>query len=144
MQEGKNGPLGPTVLLMLCTSDMLHSVFKSKTVFHDCTSILTLTWFKFLSLFRRERQCVISSPRLHLQRLFLFPAMVHRRLRVDAPGRRRALAHQLFASLCICAPPLRLPPLCSAVLKPNLRSKTIGLTKLDPFAPVFCLFSGGI
>lgn len=87
---------------------------------------------------------VICSPLLHLQRLFLFPAVVHGRLRVDAPGWRSALAHRLFASLCICAPPLCLPPLCSAVLKPNLRSKTIDLSKVDPFAPVICLLIGGI
>lgn len=86
---------------------------------------------------------VIRSPLLHLQWLFLLPAVVHGRLRVDAPGRRSALTHRLFASLCVCAPPLRLPPLSSAVLKPNLRSKTIDLTNLDPFAPVSCLFIGG-
>lgn len=55
MQEGKNGPLGPTVLLMLWTADTLHSVFKSKTAFHDCTSILALIWLNFLSLFLRGR-----------------------------------------------------------------------------------------
>lgn len=82
---------------------------------------------------------VLRSPLLHLQRLFLLPAVVHGRLRVDAPGRRSALAHRLLASLCVCAAPLRLPPLCSAVLKPNLHSKTIDLTKRDPFAPLICL-----
>lgn len=30
MQEGKNGPLGPTVLLILWTTDTLYSVIKSK------------------------------------------------------------------------------------------------------------------
>lgn len=87
---------------------------------------------------------VIRSPLLHLQRLFLFPAVVHGRLRVDAPRWRSALAHRLFACLCICATSLCLPPLCSAVLKPNLRAKTIDLTKLDSFAPLICLFIGGI
>ena len=87
---------------------------------------------------------VMRPPLLHLQRLLLFPALVHGRLRVDAPGWRSGLAHGLFASLRVCAPPLCLPPLCSAVLKPNLRSKTVDLTKLDPSAPVICFFSGGI
>lgn len=62
----------------------------------------------------------LSSPLLHLQWFFLFSALVHRGLRVDAARWRSALAHLLFASFGVGAPSLRLPPLCSAVLEPNL------------------------
>ena len=65
----------------------------------------------------------LFSPLLHLQWLFLFSALVHRGLRVDAARWRSALTHLLFPSLRVSAPSLRLPPLCSAVLKPNLHLK---------------------
>lgn len=149
MQEGKKGPLGPTVLLMLRTTDTLYSVIKSKRESSDRTSALkkACVIHRAVGVVASHHLCrqplcvtpVLRSPLLHLQRLFLLPAVVHGRLRVDAPGRRSALAHRLLASLRVCAAPLCLPPLCSAVLKPNLRSKTIDLTKRDTFAPLICL-----
>lgn len=199
IQDGKKGPPGPTVLLILETTDKLCPIIQwnvnkrfsdcsfSRNIYSYsltfCTAELVLSvafivsksiylnvfmkdnWQKrsswlsefFAVHYWREGYCLLFisvtvckiwtsnlslsqipptatkslrllSPLLHLQRLFLFPAVVHRGLRVDAAGWRSALAHLLFASFGVCAPSLRLPPLRSAVLKPNLRE---GLKKKE-------------
>lgn len=72
----------------------------------------------------------LFSPWLHLQWFFLFSALVHWGLRVDAARWRSSLTHLLFPSFRVRAPSLCLPPLCSAVLKPNLHlTKKIILIK---------------
>lgn len=64
---------------------------------------------------------VLISPLLHVQRIFVLPAGLHRRLRVDAARRRSGLAQLLFASFWVRAASFRLPPLGPPVLKPNLQ-----------------------